>query len=217
MAYSALEAWPGFSSLKRLLQNNPTIVAFLAGGAVRDIISGADKSIKDYDIFIDGDNLETLLNGLRQCGRVCKGPYGSPRWFPDKCPDKYADFIPIKNYYNGLWQCEDILDALNQTDITINSIALSMTSQLILDPQNGIRDIKRQAIRAVRFDYPDEIVFPACPMTRPSILWNRINCLVKKTGFSPEPLTQKWLNDHIHYRDDENAFNRMFFSKGSYK
>ncbi len=149
-----LNNWAGYQTISNLLDDKNTKI-YLAGGAVRNSIIGI-REIKDFDFFIKSEDKTKILTHLGELGFVTFGPFGSARWHPKDVTDVYCDLIWINEFNNGLWKCEDIIDVLNQFDFTANAIAFDINSGVIFNPENGIRDIEKNTIRAVRFDYPNE-------------------------------------------------------------
>lgn len=202
--------WPGSLALQRILEECPTVDLYLAGGAVRDSIARKPGDPRDYDFFLGGRDVDRALQILARYGHFSKGPFGSPRWFPQPDSSLYADVIPIERFRNGLWQCENIVDALNQFDFTANAVACDLRSGRTFDPQNGVRDITKRVIRAVRFDYPDECIAPGSSLTRLTVLWCRLLHYASVLGFSIEPVTLRWLQQNRPPSKDVESFEAAF-------
>jgi hypothetical protein len=207
----SLGAWSGFQVLNGAMSEFCSVEIYLAGGALRDMCGDAGRFPRDIDLFIAGPGVKEFLECLAQTGTLTRGPFGSPRWFPAGSREIYADVIPIQHFYNGLWKCEDIVDALNQFDFSANAIALDLRSPRIFDPQNGLRDIQARVIRAVRFDYPDEPISEICSLSRLSVLWVRLLHYAKALGFTIEPVTMRWLRENVQFRRDMDLFGQIFF------
>jgi hypothetical protein len=205
-----LESWSGFAPLRKLLDRHPAVDCFVAGGVVRDVLLEVPPLPSDIDLFLGGNQASQLIEDLTMTGTVRRGPFGSPRWIPEKGVS-YADVIPIESFYNGLWRCEDITDALNQFDFTCNAVALDLRSSAFYDPQNGARDACRRRLRAVRFDYPDEPIAPGSDLTRPAVLWFRLLHYASARHLEIEPLTLRWLRASRHHFDSEALFSATFF------
>lgn len=208
----ALGEWPGFPAFDKAFTETHDVSAYLAGGAVRDLVSAKGHRPKDFDFFLGGGGVKTFIDSLKQNGSLVSGPFGSPRWFPQNISTQYADVIPISTFYNGLWRCDDILDVLNQFDITVNAVAIDLRTGSVFNPQNGLRDLERRTIRAVRFDYPDEPISETCSLTRQSVLWHRLQYYARATGFVIEPLTASWLRRNDRFAADEPRFRETFLS-----
>ncbi len=114
---------------------------YFIGGAVRDIINGKNK-IVDVDIVVKEP--QELLKALKHNYRVSIIPldldFGVYRvYFYDK--EIYIDVSKM--------QGNDIYEDLERRDFTINSIALKWDGKklLLVDPLNGIEDIRNKLIR----------------------------------------------------------------------
>jgi hypothetical protein len=208
-ALRVLHRWSGYPVLCELMEGYGTLEVFLAGGAVRDVILG--RQPKDLDFFIDGLDLARVLRVLQQRGNVTYGPFGSPRWFP-RGQNTYVDVIHIKSFYNGLSDCHSMLDALLQFDFTANAVATNLRTGALLDPLQGILDIRARTMRAVRFDYPDEPISADLRISRLSVLWFRLLHYAATCGLHIEPATFEWLSEHRNYRRDLKTFMTVFFT-----
>lgn len=210
-----LQSWSGYPVLSHLITELPTIRVFLAGGVLRDILLRTKRPPKDYDFFVDGPALDSVLAILESHGTVTFGPFGSPRWFPSISDATYADIIHVRNFYNGLGHCDNMLDVLQQFDFTANAIAIDLKTGGILDPLNGSEDINRRIMRAVRFDYPDEPISPHNPISRLSVLWFRLLHYAAQCELEIEPVTMSWLIKNRSYKRDLAYFSKIFFPPNS--
>lgn len=188
----------------------PGLEVFLAGGSVRNIALEAYRDPRDFDFFLGGDGVQEALSLLEGSGELQTGPFGSPRWHPAVESDIYADIIPITFFYNGLWQCIDMVDALNQFDFTGNAVAVNLRTSAVLDPQNGIRDLQSRVMRGVRFDYPDEPISQHCLLSRPVVLWFRLLHYAVLLDLTIEPVTLRWLRAHRDYAQHIQAYQDVF-------
>jgi transcriptional regulator with XRE-family HTH domain len=207
----ALRAWSGYETLHAVMQECRGVSVYLVGGALRDLLLPGNRRPKDFDLFLGGSGVEQFIDRLARCGDMTFGPFGSPRWHPSGVSDRYADVVPISRFNNGLWRCDDIVDALNQFDFTANAIALDLRSPRLFDPQNGLRDLRLSIIRAVRFDYPDEPIAQGIGLTRLCVLWFRLIHYARVLGFRVDPVTQRWLNDHSFFSRRADLFAATFF------
>ncbi len=206
-----LEAWPGFQAVKTALGDLPDLEVYLSGGALRGVLLGEDRPVKDFDLFLDGPCLDPFVQRLERAGRIEYNPYGSPRWFPLSSGSPYADLIPVPRFSNGLWQCRNILDALNQFDCTINATALNLRTAAFLDPQNGRYDAAHRIMRAVRFDVPATPIRPQAGLTHAGVLWHRLLHYACTLGLQIEPRTARWLIDHRPQEAESLRFAETFF------
>ena len=207
----SLRTWPGYDALEAAMSECAVVDVYLAGGALRDLLQSESRKPKDFDFFLGGARVEHFLERLTVDGSLRVGPFGSPRWYPHAAPDRYADIIPIAHFYNGLWKCEDIVDALNQFDFTANAIAIDLRSPRLFDPQHGLRDLQSGIVRAVRFDYPDEPISAEVSLTRLSVLWFRLIHYAQLLRFKIEPVTLRWLRGHSRFANDASSFTETFF------
>src|SRR5206468_265849 len=104
-----LEGWGGWPALSGALQTFARTEVFIAGGVLRDLFSGARLVPKDFDLFLGGPDVGDFVSHLGGYGTLTAGPFGSPRWRPRGEEARYADVIPIRDFYNGLWKCSDIV------------------------------------------------------------------------------------------------------------
>jgi hypothetical protein len=202
---------PGGSEWKALLDLHPQLDIYLAGGCVRDELMGRRTEPKDFDFFIGGSGLDESLRRLAETGQLTRNPFGSPRWYPRPDYLFYYDVIPIGRFFNGLWNCGDITDVLNQFDFTANAVAVNLRTGVFFDPQNGKRDISRRVMRAVRFDYPNEPISSQMSLTRPEIVWFRILHYAAALNLTIEPITLAWLKANENYADSAGRFAELFF------
>jgi len=195
-------------ALRQALERSREMECWLAGGVVRDVLLGERPN--DVDLFVNGPQIADFLADLAREGDLHSGPFGSPRWRPD-IAGGYVDIIPIPAFRNGLWECADMTDVLNQFDFTCNAVAVSLRSEAVLDPQNGCRDARSGTLRAVRFDYPDEPIAAGSPLSRPAVLWFRLLHYAAHKRLEIEPVTRRWLRDHAHHRAALDDFETTFF------
>jgi hypothetical protein len=205
------ESWEGFDTLRRVLLAYPDIECYVAGGIVRDLISGHNAPAKDFDFFLCGKRMAAVLADLAIDGRMDHGPFGSPRWLPGPGSAPYADLMPIEQFRNGLWGCEDIVDALNQFDFTANAVAVDLRRLEVFNPQNGVRDARGRVMRAVRFDYPDEPIAPGSALSRWLVLWCRLLHYAAALGYWIEPVTLAWLRANARFCSRAGDFEKAFF------
>lgn len=210
-ALNWLRAWPGYSTIARLLDDLPDLDLYLAGGALRDALLDRAGPRGDFDLLLGGEPVADALALVALEGTVTATPFGSPRWLPGASKIHYADLMAISRFDNGLWPCEDVVDVLNQFDFTANAVAADLRTGRFFDPQNGRRDIARRLMRAVRFDAPDEPILSGHPLERNTILWFRLLHYAARLGFAIEPVTLRWLVARRANRRYAGLFERTFF------
>jgi len=209
-AFKILRSWAGYQTIMDLLSELNRLEVYVVGGVLRDILLGINQP-RDIDFLIAGDDVDSALAILAEQGTLSSGPFGSPRWYPSASEQTYCDIVPLRSFYNGLWRCENITDALNQFDFTGNALGLELRTGTLFDPQNGQRDLRRRIMRAVRFDYPSEPISRGQLLTRPAVLWFRLLHYAAAKGLVIEPITMKWLRENRHFYVYMEHFCVTFF------
>lgn len=210
-AFDALFRWSGYQILSKALDETPDLRVYLAGGVIRDCFLGCVDRPKDFDFFLVGASQDQVLATLQSYGSMRTGPFGAPRWYPRGDQESYCDLISIERFYNGLWRCEDIVDALNQSDFTGNAVAIDLRNGKLYDPQNGRRDMQRRMMRMVRFDYPDEPIGQGQSLSRQTVLWFRVLYYARALDLTIEPITRKWLISNRRFWEHVDSFAATFF------
>lgn len=121
---------------------------YLVGGAVRDLLMG--KEPHDFDYCVTGieiNEFQKLLPGAKMHGKAFPVLDFRRREFAFarkevKTGIGHKGFEMISN------KDISIEDDLLRRDITINSIAMDVLTEEIVDPYNGRQDLERQIIRA---------------------------------------------------------------------
>jgi len=134
--------------------------AILVGGCVRDHF--LDLPIKDYDVEVFGiENIENLEKILCKFGKVnivgksfgiLKFVYGGHEYDFSLPRTETKISVGHKGFdvvCNGKM---DFKSAAIRRDFTINAIGYDMSSGEVLDPFNGLMDIKRKIVRCVSKD-----------------------------------------------------------------
>ncbi len=206
-----LEGWHGYGPLTAAVAAFPSVDVYVAGGAVRDVLLGRQKPSKDFDIFLGGAEVDAMVRALASTGALAVGPFGSPRWFPDPESNVYGDLIPIRNFYTGLWPCEDILDVVNQADFTGNAIAVEFRTGRVFDPQNGRRDLQKKLLRAVRFDYPHKPIVNGHSLDCLIVMWFRLLHYAYTLNLQIDAVTLSWLCRHRAFSAGYEEFASVFF------
>uniref|UniRef100_A0A7V3RFX5 CCA tRNA nucleotidyltransferase n=1 Tax=candidate division WOR-3 bacterium TaxID=2052148 RepID=A0A7V3RFX5_UNCW3 len=111
---------------------------YLVGGAIRDFLLGIKPN--DYDFSVSSSG----ISFARRVARVMNGAFVLLSEEDDEArvvkDNVIYDFIGFKG---------DIREDLNRRDFTINAIAIDLDTFGLLDPHNGLEDIKRRNIRPV--------------------------------------------------------------------
>jgi hypothetical protein len=207
-----IEAWCGFPTLSAALNAHPDVRIYVAGGAIRNVLMGLEANSKDWDFFLSGSSVDSFVSRLAECGRLERTPYGAPRWHPPQDAAQHADLMPIQDFVPGLWQCEDIVDVLDQFDFTANAVAFDLRTSEPFDPQNGARDAARHIMKMVRFDYPAGPYVAGAPLDRNTVLWFRVLHYASTLQLSIEPLTRNWLLARRDELRHASTFARQFFT-----
>lgn len=188
---------------------------YVAGGALRNTFLESAPYFKDVDLFVSQNAFPSLEQIFLSKGELLINPFGSARWYPSSDKKFYYDIIIIENFFNGLWKCDTITDALNQFDITCNAIAVDIKSKELYNPQNGLRHLHRKELRAVRFDFPEINISNDIPLSRNSVLWFRYKYYAKRLGFTIEEITMKWIKENSFRIKDKAEFVKYFFDPGN--
>jgi len=185
---------------------------YLAGGAVRNAFINPELKAKDLDIFITRSAFDQIKDHLKEHGKLSVNQFKTYRWYAFIDDEFYYDIIIIPEFYNGLWKCRNITDALNQFDITANALAFDLFNGIFYNPQNGLLDIQQRILRAVRFDYPEIAVSNDITLSRNTVLWFRYYHYAKKLNFTIDPITKKWLKENDFRKHGLAEFTNHFFS-----
>lgn len=133
------------------------VTIYLVGGFVRDHFMGVTP--KDRDYVVVGSSPEEMLSlGFKQVGS------DFPVFLHPTTGDEYAlarTERKLSEGYKGFtceWGGVTIEEDLSRRDLTINSIAWDCTRDLgkIIDPFNGIADIKNKVLRHTSSAYSED-------------------------------------------------------------
>lgn len=126
---------------------------YLVGGAVRDKILGIEP--KDLDYVVIGESEQSMIDaGYKQVGK------DFPVFLHPETNDEYALARTERTTgagYNN-FSCETngvtLIQDLSRRDLTMNSIAMNIDTDEIIDPFNGVNDITDNVLRHTsdRFD-----------------------------------------------------------------
>ncbi len=139
-------------NIKKLAKifNSNGYQCYLVGGAVRDIF--LNRVTADYDIATDAEPEEVKRIFKRVIPTGIKHGTVTVLFFNDnfevttfRIDDKYSD----NRRPDSVKYTSSIYDDLKRRDFTINAIAYDIMLKKIIDPHNGIIDIKNKIIRTI--------------------------------------------------------------------
>jgi tRNA nucleotidyltransferase/poly(A) polymerase len=118
---------------------------YRVGGAVRDALMGLKS--KDIDFAVEADSYETMKAYILSNGGTIF--LEKPEYFTirAKLNKQDADFVLCRRPDSV--QVGTILDDLARRDFTMNAIAIRENDSEVIDPFNGLNDIKERVIRCV--------------------------------------------------------------------
>lgn len=140
--------------------NNHKGDAFLVGGAVRDLV--LKLPVYDMDIEIHNLSIDQLINILSQFGPVS---LVGKSFGVIKLHNMPVDFSLPRTDLSGRKPTVtidphlDIIEALKRRDLTMNAMAINLTTKELIDPFNGYKDILDKILRS-----PDAEFFTQDPL-----------------------------------------------------
>ena len=96
-------------------------------------------------------------------------------------------------------------------DCTANAIGVNITTGEVYNPVNGIEDIEKKILRAVRTDFPEMPVSDKIPLSTVSVFWFRLLHYQVKLGFTFDEATEQWIVENKHRMRDREMFVNYFF------
>ncbi len=124
--------------------------AYICGGFVRDEILGLKPQDRDFVIEATEEEFETVFPDAKKVG------VSFPVYLHPDTGEEIALTRAEKCTGNGEYQKFDvtkigipIIEDLQRRDFTINSIAKHYVTGEILDPTNGVEDLKNKVLRCV--------------------------------------------------------------------
>jgi poly(A) polymerase len=124
-------------NIQHVVQLRGKRALYLVGGTIRDIVLGIEP--KDYDFVVSGSG----VSFARQVSRKIHGAFVLLSKHDDEArvvkDDVIYDFIGTGR--------GSIMDDLQRRDFTINAMAFDCVSAKLLDPFNGLRDIKKKMLK----------------------------------------------------------------------
>jgi tRNA nucleotidyltransferase/poly(A) polymerase len=200
--------WSGYPVFAQALDEFPRFEVYLAGGLLRNLLLDPHAQARDLDLFVGGPCVEAI-DWLRQRGRARVGVYDNVKWYPHADEPVYADFIRLSRF-RPVRPSEDMVGALRQFDFTGNAIAIDVRTGEVLDPVNGVADMRNRLMRVVSFDRTEEPIAPGHALSDAVCVWFRALNFAAKLGLRIEPVTLGWLRAHRHYAEYREAFARQF-------
>jgi tRNA nucleotidyltransferase (CCA-adding enzyme) len=149
-----------------LLEAHPSIVrivravhelsgkAYLVGGAVRDLVLGLE--VYDMDIEVHGVMLDTLSALLAHEGPVS---FVGKSFGVLKLHGTRTDWSVPRSDRGGrkpevtLDPSMNIVEALRRRDLTMNAMAIDLTTHEFVDPFHGLEDLKQGILRSPDIDF----------------------------------------------------------------
>jgi len=124
--------------------------AWVVGGSLRDLILG--KEPNDYDIATDARPEDVMKIFRRVIPTGIK--HGTVTVLIDKNSIEVTTFRKDGKYIDGrrpeyITYASSIYEDISRRDFTINGIAYNPITDQIIDPYNGIEDIKNKVIRTI--------------------------------------------------------------------
>jgi len=132
------------------------------GGAVRDKYLFNKSISKDHDYLVTGIPFDELSNKLKKFGKVdlVGRSFGVIKFtrFINGQPYTYDIALPRKDISTGTGHKDfkvdfdpnlSVEDDLYRRDFTVNAMAISLDGNILIDPLNGLKDLKLKKIRMV--------------------------------------------------------------------
>lgn len=185
--------------------------AYVCGGAIRNVLMGK-TDVKDLDLFINlpKERFGAVVERLKKIGRVEYGQYGAPRLYIHE-KEPYIDVVPFTNFSGYGYPIDTIEGLLMNFDFTANAIGLNISTGEFFDPVNGIEDIEKKILKAVRTDFPEMPVSDNIPLSAVSVFWFRLLHYQVKLGFTLDEKTEQWIVDNKYRMRDREMFVQYFF------
>lgn len=198
--------------LKNLKKLSYKYNIYICGGYIRSVLLNNTES-KDIDIFVDCNREEflQLIDIMSEWGEMHYGQYGSPRLYINDSSIKYIDIVPFYNFIVAGMPLLSIEDILYNFDFTANAIAWDFKDDELLDPLNGIDDIKNRTLRAVRLDFPEMPVSQNIQLSAVTVFWFRLLHYQNVLGLQFDKTTEEWVVENKQRMNDYDLFCKYFF------
>jgi len=162
---------------------------YLAGGAVRDLISG--MSIRDLDFVVEG-NPSRLAHEMEKGGAKILSEDEKLRHVElllagdvEASISGARDEVYIRPGTRPEIRWSTVMEDLRRRDFSLNAIAISLNPAsrgLLLDPTNGLADLERREVRALSIH----------SFTNQPVRLLRVLRYAGRMGFRMEPRTAEW-------------------------
>ena len=185
--------------------------AYVCGGAIRNVMMGK-TDVKDLDLFLNlpKEGFREVVELLKKIGRVEYGQYGAPRLYVYD-DEPYIDVVPFTNFSGYGYPIDTIEGLLMNFDFTANAIGVNISTGEVFNPVNGIEDIEKKILRAVRTDFPEMPVSDKIPLSAVSVFWFRLLHYQVKLGYTFDEATEQWIVDNKYRMGDKDMFVKYFF------
>ena len=185
--------------------------AYVCGGAIRNVMMG-NTDVKDLDLFLNlpKEGFREVVELLKKIGRVEYGQYGAPRLYVYD-DEPYIDVVPFTNFSGYGYPIDTIEGLLMNFDFTANAIGVNISTGEVFNPVNGIEDIEKKILRAVRTDFPEMPVSDKIPLSAVSVFWFRLLHYQVKLGYTFDEATEQWIVDNKYRMGDKDMFVKYFF------
>jgi len=165
--------------------------AYLTGGTVRDLVTGA--SLRDLDFTVEG-NPSKIAHELEKGGARIISEDEKLRHvevlFAGDCEGSISaarDDHYVRPGTRPEIRWSTIMEDLRRRDFSLNAIAISLNPAsrgLLLDPTNGLSDIERAEVRALTIH----------SFTNQPVRLLRVLRFAARMGFKIEQRTQEWFD-----------------------
>lgn len=174
---------------------------YLVGGAIRDEIMGKEIYDKDYSVTgIEKEQFKTLFQDAIPRGKSFEVFDIEGAEFALARIDRKTG-VGHKEFETKTSKEITIEEDLARRDITINAIAKEVLTGKIIDPFNGIKDIKNKTIRATTKAFSED-----------PLRVYRVARIAAKTGFYVEKRTlelMELLKQELNTLSKERVFNEF--------
>jgi len=189
------------NSLKWIKRLSRGCNIYIVGGCVRD--GFLNKSIKDIDIVVEKISIDLLIEILEEFGKVdlVGESFSVIKFKPFRYEGESFDIaVPrvdrkISEGHKGFEVVTEnvtVLEDLKRRDFTINSMCINILTRELLDPFNGLKDLKNKIIRAT-----DVNAFIEDPLR----MYRAIQ-FSARFNFKVEFTTKKLMKDNAHLVDE---------------